>query len=62
MKSAARYDKEDGTDKDMYSGEGENDCFTALGWTPEGREGDQIPLGEGLLRWRETRQGGRVGM
>ena len=28
----------------------------------EGREGDQRPLGEGLLRGRETRQGGRVGM
>ena len=42
--------------------EGENDCFTASEWTPEGREGDQRPLGEGLLRGRETRQGGRVGM
>ena len=28
----------------------------------EGREGDQRPLGEGLLRGRETRHGGRVGM
>ena len=28
----------------------------------EGREGEQRPLGEGLLRRRETKQGGRVGM
>ena len=28
----------------------------------EGREGDQRPLGEGLLIGRETRQAGRVGM
>ena len=27
----------------------------------EGREGDKTPLGEGLLRERETRQDGRVG-
>ena len=28
----------------------------------EGREGDRRPLGEGLLRRRETKQGGRAGM
>ena len=28
----------------------------------EGREGDQRPLGEGLSRRRETKQGGRDGM
>ena len=28
----------------------------------EGQEGDQRPLREGLLRGRETRQDGRVGM
>ena len=28
----------------------------------EGREGDQRPLGEGLSRRREIRQGGRAGM
>ena len=28
----------------------------------ERREGDKRPLGEGMLRGRETRRGGRVGM
>ena len=28
----------------------------------EGREGDQRPLGEGLSRRREIKQGGRAGM
>jgi len=28
----------------------------------KGREGDQRPLGEGLSRRREIKQGGRVGM
>ena len=48
----------------VFRREGENDCFMAFGWTPEGqeREGDQRPLGEELLRERETRQGGRVEM
>ena len=32
--------------------EGVHNCFTALGWSPEGREGDQRPLGEGLQEKR----------
>ena len=44
--------------------EGANNCFTALGWTPEGRRvrGDQGPLGEGLSKEEEARRSGRDGM
>ena len=44
------------------------DCFTALGLTlvwlqkDEEREGEQIPLGEELLRERDTRLSGKAGM
>ena len=43
--------------------EGENDCFTALGWTTEGRRarGRQKLLGEGQSRKSETKLGGRAG-
>ena len=43
--------------------EGENDCFTALGWTPEGRRvrGDQKLLGGGQSQKSETKLGGRAG-
>ena len=45
--------------------EGENDCFTALAWTPEGRRARRRPKTtwrRTVDRERETRQGGRVGM
>ena len=44
--------------------EGVNNCFTALGWTPEGRRarGGQRPLGEGLSKEEEARRSGRDGM
>ena len=45
--------------------EGENDCFMALGWTPEGRRARGRPKTtwrRTVERERETRQGGRVGM
>ena len=37
-----------------------NDCFTALGWTPEGEGEDQKLLREGLLRKSDTKWGGRA--
>ena len=44
--------------------EGENDCFTALGWIPEGRRTKgraKKLLGEGQWRKSETKLGGRAG-
>ena len=49
----------------MYSGErGKTTVLQHWGGLQEDekREGDQRPLGEELLRERETMQGGRVGM
>ncbi|CAH3038590.1 unnamed protein product, partial [Porites lobata] len=47
----------------MLRREGENDCLTALGWTPEvgGREEDQKLLGEGQSRKSETKLDDRAG-
>ena len=45
--------------------EGEDDCFTALRWTPEGRRARGRPKTtwrRTVERERETRQDGRVGM
>ena len=44
--------------------EGENDCFTALGWIPEGRRTRgraKKLLGERQWRKSETKLGGRAG-
>lgn len=44
--------------------EDENDCFTALGWIPEGRRTRgraKKLLGEGQWRKSETKLGGRAG-
>ena len=44
--------------------EGENDCFTALGWIPEGRRTRgraKKLLGEGQWRKSEAKLGGRAG-
>ena len=49
----------------MYSGErGRTTVLRHWGGLQkdEEREGDQIPLGEELLRERDTRQGGKAGM
>lgn len=63
MKLAARYKGEGGTGYDTYSGE--RVWMTVLcHWgghmKVEGQEGDQRPLGEGLSKEREAKQGERA--